>query len=450
MKITRENVEVKISALKPYDKNARTHSARQIDQLVASIKEFGFTNPILIDQTNGVIAGYGRALAGAKAGMTTVPAVRLTGLTETQKKALVIADNRLAENAGWNAELLASELQAIGATGFDLSIMGFKPSEIEKYLTPKTGNTDEDAAPATPLNPITARGDVWLLGPHRLSCGDSTAAVDVGVLMAGKKADLVWTDPPYNIAYGDTMKDKQRGNDRTILNDDMGDREFKEFLLAVFKNYFQVMKDGAVIYVAHAETERVNFSQTFKDSGLKLAQVLIWVKQSGTLSRQDYNWRHEPILYGWKEGAKHYFAGDFTKTTVIDDDLDLGKMSKDQLVQLAETLMRSIKTTAIQHDRPTKSDLHPTMKPVALVREMIESSCTEGQTVLDLFGGSGSTLIACETAGRACYTMELDEKYCDVIIRRWQEFTGQHAVHAATGKKFNDKTTSTKKEKRSA
>lgn len=212
------------------------------------------------------------------------------------------------------------------------------------------------------------------------------------------------------------------------MNDDMSSAHFKEFLTAAFKNYYDFMRDGAVIYVAHADTERVNFTQAYKDSGLKLSQVLIWVKQSGTLSRQDYNWRHEPILYGWKEGAGHYFAGDFTKTTVIEDDLDLDKMTKPQLLQKVQQLMDSIKTTAIHHDRPTRSDLHPTMKPVGLVRGMIESSSLDGQTVLDLFGGSGSTLMACETAGRLCKVMELDPKYCDVIVNRWEQFTGKKAT----------------------
>ena len=442
MKITRENVEVRIADLKPYDKNARTHSPKQIDQIAASLKEFGFTNPLLIDQDNGLIAGHGRLAAATKAGWKTVPAVRLTGLTEQQKKALVILDNKLPENAGWNSQILAEELQCLSDFGYDLSLMGFKPSELDALLAPTTGKTDEDASPAVPVNPITRRGDIWQLGTHRLLCGDATLIDDVEKLMAGKKADMVWTDPPYNVAID--------GAAGKIMNDDMSSESFKEFLTAVFVNYFMVMKDGAVIYVAHADTERINFTQAFKDSGLKLSQVLIWVKQSGTLSRQDFNWQHEPILYGWKEGGKHYFSGDFTKTTVIEDDLDLKKMSKEMLVQLAEKLLQGAKSTAIRHNRPTKSDLHPTMKPVALVREMIETSSIEGQTVLDLFGGSGSTMIACETSGRACNMLELDEKFCDVIVTRWQEFTGKDAVHAVTGKKFNDKDQPAKKEKKRA
>jgi len=420
MKITTR----KTADLKPYDKNARTHSAEQIKQLAASIKEFGFNVPILIDDKDQIIAGHGRQMAALANKLQDVPCIEIKHLTEAQRRAYIIADNKLAANAGWDNALLAGELSWLKGEGFALDLTGFDQKELDGLLGKAVPLTDEDDVPAVPVTPVAKLGQVWKMGPHRLMCGDSTSAKDVSRLMAGAKADMVWTDPPYNVAI--------EGTAGKIMNDDMSAAAFRDFLGASFRNYYANMRDGAVIYVAHADTERVNFTEMFLHSGLKLSQVLIWVKQSGTLSRQDFNWRHEPILYGWKEGARHYFAGDFTKTTVIEDDLDLDKMTKPQLLQKVQQLMASIKTTAIHHDRPTKSNLHPTMKPVGLVRDMIENSSTEGQTVLDLFGGSGSTLMACETAGRACNLMELDPKYCDVIVQRWQEFTGKQATREKT------------------
>jgi DNA modification methylase len=261
-------------------------------------------------------------------------------------------------------------------------------------------------------------------------CGDSTNIQHVEKLMAGGKADLVWTDPPYNVAID--------GKAGTIMNDDMGDSQFRDFLLAVYGCYFAVMREGACIYVAHADSERANFTQAYKDSGLKLSQVLIWVKQSATLSRQDFNWQHEPILYGWKEGAGHYFCGDFTRTTVIDDDVDLKNMKREQLIALVNDMRTEAKSTVLRHDRPTKSDLHPTMKPVALVQRMIQWSSRNGEVVLDLFGGSGSTLIAAHKCGRQARLMELDPRFADVIVRRWQEFSGESATLEADGRAFDD------------
>jgi DNA modification methylase len=250
--------------------------------------------------------------------------------------------------------------------------------------------------------------------------------------MDGKLADMVWTDPPYNVAI--------EGVAGKIMNDDMDNESFKTFLLDVYACYFMTLKAGGVIYVAHADSERANFTQCFKDAGFKLSQVLIWVKQSGTLSRQDFNWQHEPILYGWKEGDAHYFCGDFTRTTIIDDDIDLKKMTKPQLQELVNSYRTEQKTTALRENRPSRSELHPTMKPVNLVQRMIEWSSVQKDIVLDLFGGSGSTLMACTNTGRYARLMELDPKYCDVIIKRWQEFTGKIAVHADTNKPFAEVT----------
>jgi len=411
-----------VETLIPYAKNARTHSDEQVAQIAGSIKEFGFNNPVLVDKDNSVIAGHGRLMAARKLGMDKVPVVQLGHMTEAQKKAYIIADNKLALNAGWDSVMLSAELQELEELGFDLDILGFDSKEIDKLLAPEVteGLVDEDDVPEMPPEPRTKLGDIYILGAHRLMCGDSTSIDDVEKLMEGKKCDMVWTDPPYNVAI--------QGVAGKIMNDDMSDASFKDFLASVYSCYYLSMKDGAVIYVAHADTERVNFTQCFKESGLKLSQVLIWVKQAGTLSRQDFNWQHEPILYGWKEGAGHYFCGDFTRTTVIDDDIDIKKLNKKELEALVNSMRTELKTTALRENRPSRSDLHPTMKPVNLVQRMIEWSSSAGEVVLDLFGGSGSTMIACEKTGRKSRLMELDPKYCDVIVQRWEEFTGKKAV----------------------
>jgi DNA modification methylase len=423
---------VSIDKLVPYARNSRTHSDAQVAQIAASIKEFGFTNPVLIDGDGGIIAGHGRVMAAKSMKLESVPCIRLDHLTEAQKKAYVIADNKLALNAGWNDQMLGLELADLQGLGFDLELTGFNKDELASLMAPEPtdGLIDEDEVPSIPEQPKSQRGDVWLLGEHRLMCGDSTQADDLAKLMDGDKADLVWTDPPYNVAIN--------GKAGKIMNDDMSDAEFRKFLNAVYARYFENMREGAVIYVAHADSERVAFTDCFVKANLKLSQILVWAKQSGTLSRQDFNWKHEPILYGWKEGAGHYFCKDFTLTTVIDDDLDIDKMKKDDMVAMLKQIKEQMPTTVIRHDRPTKSDLHPTMKPVGLVQRMVEWSSMDGWIVLDLFGGSGSTLIACQKANRRARLMELDPKFCDVIVKRYQEFTGKKATHAETGKTFDE------------
>lgn len=421
-----------VSDLIPYALNSRTHSDAQVSQIAASIKEFGFTNPILIDEQGGIIAGHGRLMAAKKLGLLEVPTITLSGLTEAQKKAYVIADNQLALNAGWDMETLRVEIEHLKEVDFDIDLLGFD-ADFLSTLNPAletAGLTDEDDVPDVPNEPITKLGDVWLCGKHRVMCGDSTSIDAVQELMSGGLADMVWTDPPYNVAIN--------GIAGKIMNDDMDNESFKTFLSDVYACYFMTLKAGGVIYVAHADSERANFTQCYKESGLKLSQVLIWVKQSGTLSRQDFNWQHEPILYGWKEGAAHYFCGDFTRTTIIDDDIDLKKMTKPQLQELVNSYRTEQKTTALRENRPSRSELHPTMKPVNLVQRMIEWSSVQKDVVLDLFGGSGSTLIACTNTNRYARLMELDPKYCDVIVMRWQDFTGKLATLEATGDKFND------------
>ena len=392
-----------VSALIPYIRNARTHSPEQIAQIAASIREFGWTNPVLVDGENGIIAGHGRVLAARKLGMGEVPCIELAGLSDTQRRAYIIADNKLALNAGWDDELLAIEFSELADAGFDNLLTGFTQDEIDA-LTPEQipeGLTDEDAVPEVQADPVSKLGDVWLLGKHRVMCGDSTSIDAVETLMAGQQADQLVTDPPYNIAYEGGSKKREQ-----IKNDEMGSTDFRQFLRDAFTAADAVMKAGAVFYIWHADTEGYNFRGACLDTGWQVRQTLIWNKDNSAFGRQDYHWKHEPCLYGWKAGAGHLWAADRKQTTII------------------------------ECKRPSKSELHPTMKPVELMQYQIENNTKGADLVLDLFGGSGSTLIACEKTGRHARLMELDPKYCDVIVRRWQEFTGKQATHAATGATF--------------
>jgi len=405
----RELAYIPVDSLIPYASNARTHSAEQVAQIAASIREFGFTNPLLVDSDNGLIAGHGRLMAARKLGMVEVPAIVLDYLSEAQKRALVIADNKLALNAGWDDELLRVEFDGLAELGFDLDLTGFSLDEINA-LTPEVlnpGLTDEDAVPGPPETPITVLGDIWVLGRHRLMCGDSTAIDAVESLMDGQKADMVFTDPPYNVDYSGRGK-----NDLgKIKNDNMSESEFEQFCRDVFTCYAAVMKPLACIYVCHpdsASAPKLAFEKTFAEC-FKKSSTIIWMKQSAGMGWQDYRAQHEPILYGWKEGSgKHFFCGDRSKTTVWN-------IGRDAQI----------------------SYVHPTQKPVALPSEAILNSSKGEDIVVDLFCGSGSTLIACEKTSRNARMMELDPKYCDVIIKRWQDFTGMQAVHAVTGEVFD-------------
>lgn len=399
MQITNVSIEVLI----PYFRNSRTHSDAQVARIAASIKEFGWTNPVLIDGDSGIIAGHGRVLAARKLGLSEVPCIELSHMTETQKRAYVIADNRLAENAGWDNELLALELGDLKAEGFDLDMLGFDVEELGALLEPdaKDGLTDEDAAPELGDTPTSAAGDVWICGDHRVMCGDSTSATDVERLMDGYKADLIITDPPYNVAYEGGTEEKL-----TIKNDSMSAESFYQFLLAAYATMFASAKDGAGLYVFHADSEGMNFRKAMTDAGFKLAQCCVWVKQQFVMGRQDYHWQHEPVLYGWKATAAHRWYTDRKQSTVWN------------------------------FDRPQRNDVHPTMKPIALIEYPLLNSSRGGDVVLDLFGGSGSTLIACEKHSRSARLMELDGKYCDVIVKRWQDFTGGDATLEGTQQTF--------------
>jgi len=384
--------QVKIEKLIPYARNARTHSDEQVAQIAASIKEFGWTNPILVDGDKGIIAGHGRLAAARKLGMTEVPVIELAHLTETQKKALILADNKLSLNAGWDNEMLMLEIKELELEGFDLGLTGFDAEELEA-LTPvevTDGLVDEDATPEVPAEAITKPGDVWLLGKHRLMCGDSTSIDALERLCKGQLVDMWLTDPPYNVAY-------EGGTGLTIKNDDMEDNEFRQFLRDSYVAADAVMKPGAVFYIWHADSEGYNFRGAAQDAGWKVRQCLIWKKSSLVMGRQDYHWKHEPCLYGWKDGAGHLWAADRKQTTIL------------------------------EFDKPSRNGEHPTMKPVALFEYQMLNNTKGGDIVLDSFGGSGTTMIAAEKNGRIARLMELDPKYCDVIVKRWEEFTGKKA-----------------------
>ena len=398
-----------VERLIPYARNARTHSDEQVAQVAASIAEFGFVNPILVGPDGVLIAGHARLLAARKLRLTEVPVLVLGHLTETQRRALVIADNRLAMNAGWDEEMLRVELESLQEDGFDLDIVGFSDDEIEDLLRgPEEttgGQTDEDAVPEAPETAVTVPGDVWILGQHRLLCGDSTQMDAVEKVLAGGLADMVFTDPPYNVNYGATMKDKLRGKKRKIANDNLG-QDFEQFLRDSCVNILAVTK-GA-IYVCMSSSEIHTLQRVFREAGGHWSTFVIWAKNTFTMGRSDYQRQYEPILYGWKEGTDHFWCG-------ARDQGDVWFVKK-----------------------PVVNDLHPTMKPVELVERAIRNSSKGRDTVLDPFGGSGTTLIACEKAARQARLIELEPKYCDVIVRRWQEFTGKQAVLEGDERPFKE------------
>jgi len=396
-----------VSSLIPYARNSRTHSDEQVSQIAGSIREFGFTNPVLIDADGTIIAGHGRVMAAKKLGLETVPCIRLGHLTPSQVRAYVIADNKLALNAGWDDQMLRSELESLQDDGFNMDLTGFSDEELAELLEPEVveGETDPDQTPEAPVDPITKLGDVWILGNHRLMCGDSTRIESAKRLMGDDLADLLITDPPYNVdmtAKNEMLQKagKARKDESTfgIQNDKMSDDHFRQFLRDVYSTANSVMRDGAVFYIWHADSEGYNFRGACIDVEWKIRQCLVWMKSVFAIGRSDYHWKHEPCLYGWKDGASHYWGSDRSQTTVLD------------------------------FKKPAKSELHPTMKPVELFEYQIGNSSKANDVVLDLFGGSGTTAIACERLSRKARLMELDPKYCDVIVKRWEDFTGKKAV----------------------
>ena len=394
--------------LVPYARNARTHSDAQIAQIAASIAEFGFTNPILAGSDGVIVAGHGRLAAAQKLGIETVPVVVLDHLTPTQRRALVIADNRIAENAGWDEAMLQIELAALQEDSFDLSLTGFDADALADLLageeTTNDGQTDDDVVPAIPETPISRPGEVWVCGEHRVLCGDATDADSYTRLLADEPMDMVFTDPPYNVNYANSAKDKMRVKERAILNDNLGEG-FYDFLLAALTPTLAHCRGG--VYVAMSSSELDTLQSAFRAAGGKWSTFIIWAKNTFTLGRADYQRQYEPILYGWPEGKSRHWCGDR-------DQGDVWQIKK-----------------------PLKNDLHPTMKPVELVERAIRNSSRPGDSVLDPFGGSGTTLIAAEKSGRRAWLMELDPKYVDVIVRRWQEWSGKQATRLSDGVAFD-------------
>ena len=393
--------------LVPYARNARTHSDAQVAQIAASIAEFGFTNPILAGSDGVIVAGHGRLAAAQKLGIATVPVVVLDHLTPTQRRALVIADNRIAENAGWDEAMLQVELADLQGDDFDLSLTGFDADALADLLadeeTTSDGQTDEDSVPDAGTS-ITRPGDVWICGNHRVICGDSTDASTYDALMAGEIADMVFTDPPYNVDYANTAKDKMRGTDRPILNDNLG-AGFHDFLLAALTPTLAHCRGG--IYVAMSSSELDVLQSAFRTAGGKWSTFIIWAKHTFTLGHADYQRQFEPILYGWPSDGTRHWCG-------ARDQGDVWNIKK-----------------------PHKNDLHPTMKPVELVERAVRNSSRPGDIVLDSFGGSGTTMIASEKSDRKARLIELDPKYVDVIVRRWQDYAGAQATRQSDGVAFD-------------
>ena len=387
-KTTKEMKLVPIDKLVPYVNNARTHSAEQINKLRSSLREFGFINPVIIDGNFGIIAGHGRVMAAKEEGIKEVPCVLVDYLTEAQKKAYILADNRFALDAGWDEELLKLEIESLQGADFDVSLTGFDQTEIDKLFDVGQDVKDDDFDVEEELKKpaMTRLGDLWILGNHRLYCGDSTKKETYDILMDGKKANLVVTDPPYNVNY--------EGNAGKIKNDNMTNDAFYQFLFDSFLNMEKVMADDASIYVFHADTEGLNFRKAFSDAGFYLSGTCIWKKQSLVLGRSPYQWQHEPVLFGWKKKGKHQWYTGRKESTIW------------------------------EFDKPKKNADHPTMKPVPLIAYPIMNSSMSNCIVLDPFGGSGSTLIACEQTDRICFTSELDPVYATVIVKRYIEQVG--------------------------
>lgn len=422
-----------INELKPYENNAKIHTPEQIEQIKASILEFGNNDPIAIDENGVVIEGHGRLEALQALGYKKVEVIRLTHLTDEQKRAYILVHNKLTMNTGFDLELLEEELESI--TNIDMSDFDF---DLDFSInTDMSFEDDEQAASVRGSAAVQRceRGQLWQLGRHRLYCGDSTSEKDVDELIAGEEMDLCVTDPPYNVGFcvQDEKEAKQRKrviDTRSILNDEMDDEGFYNFLIEFYSQMLRVLKPGGSFYIFHADTEGLKFRAALQETGGVLKQTLIWAKNIMVLGRQDYQWKHEPILYGWKEGAGHYFTQDRCQTTLFENRPDLEAMTREELLAAAQFMLASIdnyNTTVVHEKKPAKSELHPTMKPVPLCARLVRNSSRRNEKVIDFFGGSGSTLMACEEAGRTAYIMELDPGYCDVILARWEEATGGKA-----------------------
>lgn len=409
--------DISIDLLKEYENNPR-HNEKAVEAVAESIKQFGFKVPIVIDKDTVIIAGHTRAKAARLLGLEVVPCIIADDLTPEQIKAFRLADNKTGELAEWDFEKLTEELKGLNA--FDMDIFGFDtlPDIMDEITDISTDGSIEDILPEE--NEVkTKTGDIWLLGKHRLICGDCTEPETIKKLMNGVQVDLLLTDPPYNVAV-------ENSSGLKIENDNMTDAEFYEFLKSAFTSANEVMKAGAGFYIWHGESEGLNFRKACRFAGWDLKQCLIWVKNQIVIGRQDYQWKHEPCLYGWKSGGKHYFIKNRKQPTVIENGLDLEFLTADELRKIVVELLEP--SSVLREDKPLRNGEHPTMKPIPLIKKQVKNSTKRGGVVLDIFGGSGTTLLACEELERICYMSEIDPKYCDVIIKRWEELTGKTAV----------------------
>lgn len=419
--------KVKIADLLEYKNNAKEHPQWQIEQIVESIEKFGFNDPIAIDENNIIIEGHGRLYALQEMGAEEVECIRLSHLGENEKKAYILAHNKLTMNTEFDADLLAQELGEI--EGIDMSSFGFLMDPLIEVVE---DDFDDEAAIEQP-EPIAKLGDVYQLGEHFLMCGDSTDFIAVKKLCGEALMDLLVTDPPYNVAYEGKTEDAL-----TIENDNMDDAKFREFLKAAFACADGVMRPGAAFYIWHADLEGFNFRGACRDIGWTVRQCLIWNKNQMVLGHQDYQWKHEPCLYGWKDGAAHYFVDDRNLLTVLEEESELKKMSKAELINYILEIQEQTATTVINEVKPSRNGLHPTMKPLRLIERLVRNSSKKGENVLDLFNGSGSTLMVCEQLGRRYYGMEFDPRYVDATIERWEEFTGKKAVKIFSNNQDNE------------
>lgn len=379
MEIVNKNIE----EIKMYENNPRNNDGA-VEYVANSIKEFGFKVPIVLDKNNIIVAGHTRYKAAKLLNITEIPCIIANDLSDEQVKAFRLIDNKAAELASWDIDLLNLELENI--KDIDMELFDFQISNILDNVV------DDEYEVELPEDPKTKNGNIYKLGNHYLMCGDSTNAEDVKKLMNNQLADLIVTDPPYNVNY-----EGKTDNNLKIMNDNMENNQFYSFLESAFINLYESIKDGGSIYVFHADTEGLNFRKAMMSSGFKLAECLVWVKNAFVMGRQDYHWKHEPVLYGWKPGASHYFINDRSQSTVL------------------------------EFDKPIRNEEHPTMKPIDLITYLINNSSKKDEIVLDLFGGSGTTMIACEQTNRKAFIMELDPRYCDVIVDRWEKFTNQKA-----------------------
>lgn len=423
--------ETPIGEVRPYPGNPRVNDGA-VEAVAASLREFGWQQPIVVDADGTIVAGHTRYKAARRLGMATVPVVVASGLTPEQVQAYRLADNKVGELATWDTGLLAGELD--GICGIDMGLFGFDPEDMAVGDAGAGGVEDDgfDGEPDESGEPVTRPGDLWLLGGHRLLCGDATDAGDVARLMGGAQADLMVTDPPYNVAYEGGTCDRL-----TIENDSWADESaFERFLHDFCVAADGCMRPGGAFYIWYASVHARSFISALDGTGLRLRQQLVWVKNTFTIGRQDYQWQHEACLYGWKDGAAHAFLGSRSEPTVVDDasEPDVGRMRKDELAELCTRLLaerRSVPTDVMRERKPARSAEHPTMKPVGLFARCVLNSSRPGDAVLDPFGGSGTTVAVCEQAGRRCFTMELDPRYCDVIVRRWERLAGRGAERLA-------------------